>query len=129
MKAGRQGELPKGSMKLGSSRSGATVYMQPEPLVELNNTYSSLVDQVEEAEIKVLTRLAELVERHSSGLMKVICLLSYSPLSFFLSQCLACLVCSGLPSSRFPSEPRKLFLPQSQAKHLDMSLRRNTRAF
>ena len=71
VKAGRQSEVPKGSIKLGSSRSGATVYMQPAPLVELNNTYSRLSDSVEEAERQVLSHLSQEVAKNSSRLLKV----------------------------------------------------------
>ena len=70
VKAGRQSELPIGSIKLGSSRSGATVYMQPQPLVELNNTYSQLADMVVEAERKVLAQLSQQVAENNSQLFK-----------------------------------------------------------
>ncbi len=43
--AGRQGELPKGSVRLGASSSGATQYVEPKPCIELNNTEAALADR------------------------------------------------------------------------------------
>ena len=46
--AGRSGDLPKGSVKVGQSQSGATHYFEPAPAVPLNNAETLL----EEAERK-----------------------------------------------------------------------------
>lgn len=71
VRAGRQGELPKGSVKVGASRTGATLYFEPTPLVELNNLESWLAGQEAEAEREVLRRLSRGVSEHSSALLKV----------------------------------------------------------
>ena len=71
VKAGRQGELPKGSVKLGASRTGATLYMEPAPLVDLNNAAARLAAQEGEAELEVLQRLSHSVARHASQLLQV----------------------------------------------------------
>lgn len=63
LQAGRQGELPKGSMKLGASSSGATAYYEPAPCIPLNNAEAMLAQQ-EEAEVNaVLALLSGLVSR------------------------------------------------------------------
>lgn len=61
VKVGRQGEAPKGSMVLGSSGSGATVYVEPAPLIPLNNAEAALAAAVEDEEQKILQRLSGLV--------------------------------------------------------------------
>ena len=71
VRAGRQGELPKGSVKLGTSRTGATLYMEPAPLVDLNNAAARLAAQEGEAELAVLQRLSQSVARHASQLLQV----------------------------------------------------------
>lgn len=59
VKAGRQGELPKGSVKMGASRTGATVYMEPATLLDLNNAVTRLQSAEEQAEYAVLSRLTD----------------------------------------------------------------------
>lgn len=71
VKSGRQGELPKGSVKLGASRTGATVYMEPRNLLELNNAVLRLQNLVEEAENAVLMKLTESVARQADHLEQV----------------------------------------------------------
>ena len=48
-------------MRLGSSTSGATAYMEPAPLVALNNTEAALAEQEAEEEAAVLRRLSYMV--------------------------------------------------------------------
>ena len=72
VKAGRQGELPRGSVKMGTSRTGATIYMEPATLLELNNAVTRLQAQEEEAEHAVLTRLTHLLAKESTYLSQVI---------------------------------------------------------
>ncbi len=58
VKAGRRGDLPAGSVTLGSSNSGNTVYVEPAPLVELNNKVTMLADRQREEEEAVLRGLS-----------------------------------------------------------------------
>jgi dsDNA-specific endonuclease/ATPase MutS2 len=71
VKAGRQGELPKGSVKLGSSKTGATFYMEPAPLIELNNADARLTSQERQAEERVLRRLSASVAASSPQILQV----------------------------------------------------------
>jgi hypothetical protein len=38
--------LPKGSMTIATSQTGSTMYMEPKPVMQLNNTASKLADEV-----------------------------------------------------------------------------------
>eukprot|EP00210_Caulerpa_lentillifera_P002502 g2399.t1 len=58
---GRQGHLPKGSVRLSQSSSGSTVYMEPEPVIQLNNKEALLHSQIRHHEKRVLTRLTQMV--------------------------------------------------------------------
>ncbi|GAB4822194.1 hypothetical protein N2152v2_009240 [Parachlorella kessleri] len=65
VRAGRQGELPKGSLTLATSNSGSTLYMEPEPVVALNNRETALAGQEQEEEERVLAALSQLVASHA----------------------------------------------------------------
>jgi len=56
--ARRGGHLPKGSVTLAASGSGATLYVEPAPLVPLNNAAAAARAGVEAAEAAVLARLS-----------------------------------------------------------------------
>ena len=71
VKAGRQGELPRGSVKMGSSRTGATMYMEPANLIDLNNAVIQLQSQEEAAELAVLQRLSQSLAREASKVDQV----------------------------------------------------------
>lgn len=71
VRAGRQGELPRGSVKLSASRTGATLYIEPAPLVTLNNAEASLAEEERFAQDEVLRQLAASVARHSKALLSV----------------------------------------------------------
>lgn len=71
VKAGRQGELPKGSAKMGSSRTGATMYMEPATLIDLNNRVIQLQSQEEEAERAVLQRLSQSLAQQAKKVNQV----------------------------------------------------------
>jgi len=71
VKAGRQGELPKGSVKLGASKTGATFYMEPAPLIDLNNADARLTSQERRVEEKVLCRLSASVAASSAQILQV----------------------------------------------------------
>jgi DNA mismatch repair protein MutS2 len=49
LQAGRSGDLPKGSVKVGQSQSGATHYFEPAPAVPLNNA-ETLLEEAEKKE-------------------------------------------------------------------------------
>ncbi len=59
--AGRQGELPKGSVRLGASSTGATLYIEPAPCVPLNNAEVLLSEREEQEVARVLGLLSSLV--------------------------------------------------------------------
>ena len=61
VKAGRQGELPRGSVALATSGSGATLYMEPAPLIPLNNLEASLRTAQQDEENAILATLSQLV--------------------------------------------------------------------
>ena len=56
-----QSQLPKGSVTLASSASGSTVYMEPTPVVALNNAEAMLGAQEEEEEQAILSELTHMV--------------------------------------------------------------------
>ena len=56
-----QSQLPKGSVTLASSASGSTVYMEPTPIVALNNAEAMLGAQEEEEEQAILAQLTHMV--------------------------------------------------------------------
>ncbi len=61
LQAGRQSDLPKGSVKLGASQTGATMYYEPAPAIPLNNAAALLAAKEAQEEAKVLTLLSQLV--------------------------------------------------------------------
>jgi len=72
VKAGRQGELPRGSVKLGASKTGATFYMEPAPLIDLNNADARLTAQEARVEQRVLRRLSDSVAACSEQILQVV---------------------------------------------------------
>lgn len=56
-----QSQLPKGSVTLAVSASGSTVYMEPEPVVTLNNAEAMLRGQEQEEEQAILAGLSQMV--------------------------------------------------------------------
>lgn len=71
VKAGRQGELARGSVKMGSSRTGATMYMEPANLMDLNNAVIQLQGQEEAAEQAVLQHLSQSLAKEANRVDKV----------------------------------------------------------
>ena len=71
VKAGRQGGLPKGSLTLDRSSTGATLYMEPEPAVGLNNAEARLTGQEADEEDSILSHLSSLVADDSDTLHQV----------------------------------------------------------
>ncbi|KAK9823927.1 hypothetical protein WJX72_006408 [[Myrmecia] bisecta] len=72
VKVGRQGELPRGSVTLATSGSGSTVYMEPQPLVALNNSEALLAGQEAEEEQAVMVHLSRLVSGSSRNLKQLL---------------------------------------------------------
>ena len=56
-----QGELPRGSVTLNTSVSGNTVYMEPQPVVALNNAEALLAGEEQEEELAILADLSRQV--------------------------------------------------------------------
>ncbi|KAI8474386.1 MAG: hypothetical protein J3K34DRAFT_139599, partial [Monoraphidium minutum] len=68
VRSNRRSELPKGSVKLGASSSGATVYLEPAPAVELNNMETELAGREGEQEAAVMAQLSALLARRAPQL-------------------------------------------------------------
>ena len=71
VKAGRNGELPKGSVTLAMSGSGSTMYIEPEPLISLNNKEIELSTAETEEEEKILEEATKLIVQHAAMLRQV----------------------------------------------------------
>ncbi|KAG2444396.1 hypothetical protein HXX76_001149 [Chlamydomonas incerta] len=72
VRAGRQGELPKGSVRLGQSSTGATLYLEPKPAVELNNAEALLAEREEGEVLRVLSMLSTLLAKRAPQLMRLV---------------------------------------------------------
>eukprot|EP00198_Chlamydomonas_reinhardtii_P000566 XP_001689901.1 predicted protein [Chlamydomonas reinhardtii] len=72
VRAGRQGELPKGSVRLGQSSTGATLYLEPKPAVELNNAEALLAEREEGEVVRVLSMLSTLLAKRAPQLMRLV---------------------------------------------------------
>eukprot|EP00892_Ulva_mutabilis_P004836 jgi/Ulvmu1/2724/UM014_0181.1 len=68
VKRGRSGILPKGSITLATSQTGSTLYMEPKPVIELNNALSELRAAEEAEELAVLTELTRMLAQHRTVL-------------------------------------------------------------
>ncbi|KAL0040772.1 hypothetical protein WJX79_005089 [Trebouxia sp. C0005] len=72
VKAGRQSQLPKGSVTLAVSASKSTVYMEPEPVVTLNNAEAMLRGQEQEEEQAILAGLSQMVKTSTLNLQRLL---------------------------------------------------------
>ncbi|CAD7699368.1 unnamed protein product [Ostreobium quekettii] len=61
IKAGSQSQLPRGSVQLASSKSGSTLYMEPAPIVELNNRKAILSSEEAQEERSILMQLTRML--------------------------------------------------------------------
>ena len=66
-----QSQLPKASMNLATSASGSTVYMEPEPVVTLNNAEAMLRAQEQEEEEFILAELSQMVKQSTMSLQRL----------------------------------------------------------
>lgn len=66
-----QGQLPKGSVSLAVSASGSTIYMEPEPVVALNNAEAMLRAQEQEEEESILAELSRMVKESTMSLQHI----------------------------------------------------------
>jgi hypothetical protein len=71
VRAGRQGDLPRGSLNLASSSTGATFYIDPAPTVPLNNAEARLAGEEAAEEAAVLARLSSAVAGSASRIHQV----------------------------------------------------------
>ena len=72
VKAGRNGELPDGSVSLGTSGSGSTMYMEPEPLIPLNNLDIQLSEMEKEEEDIILKSLTKLIDKNAGKIRRLL---------------------------------------------------------
>lgn len=82
IKAGRNGELPDGSVCLGTSGSGNTMYMEPAPLVPLNNIEIQLLEEEKNEEEKILKTLSQLIHTQSGKLKRILSCVTKLDLAF-----------------------------------------------
>ena len=73
VKAGRQGDLPKGSLNLATSGTGSTFYMDPAPTVPLNNAEALLAGEEAAEEARVLAALSGAVAERAGRIRQVQC--------------------------------------------------------
>lgn len=66
-----QSQLPKGSVSLAVSASGSTVYMEPAPVVALNNAEAMLRAQEQEQEESILAQLSVMVKKSTVSLQRM----------------------------------------------------------
>ena len=71
IKAGRNGELPQNSVVLGTSGSQSTMYMEPAPIIPLNNFNIELIEAEEEEEEAILKALSEMIARRAGLLRRI----------------------------------------------------------
>lgn len=69
--AALQSQLPKGSVTLAVSASGSTVYMEPAPVVTLNNAEAMLRAQEQEEEESILAELSLMVKKSTVSLQRM----------------------------------------------------------
>ncbi|KAF8057679.1 NPC1 [Scenedesmus sp. PABB004] len=72
VKTSRRSALAKGSVRLGASGTGATLYMEPAELLELNNREALLSEQEAEQELAVLAGLSCLLAQRAPGLQALL---------------------------------------------------------
>lgn len=72
IKSGRNGELPEGSVALGTSGSGSTMYMEPAPLIPLNNIELQLAEEEKNEEDRILENLSQMIRKHSGVLRQIL---------------------------------------------------------
>jgi DNA mismatch repair protein MutS2 len=53
--------LPKGSVTIATSQTGSTLYMEPKPVIAMNNVAAELEAEEEREELRVLASLSRLV--------------------------------------------------------------------
>ena len=73
VRAGRQSDLPRGSVALATSASGSTVYIEPAPLVPLNNAEAQLSAVEKEEEDRILRELTAMIVKKEK---KIKCILA-----------------------------------------------------
>ena len=71
VKAGRQGDLPKGSLNLATSATGSTFYMDPATTVPLNNAEALLAEQAAAEEARILAALSAAVAARAGRIRQV----------------------------------------------------------
>jgi DNA mismatch repair protein MutS2 len=67
-----QGRLPKGSVRLGTSQTGATLYVEPQPLLALNNGEALAAEAEADEETRVLLLLSRLLAERAPPLLAML---------------------------------------------------------
>lgn len=67
-----QGRLPKGSVRLGTSQTGATLYVEPQPLLALNNGEALAAEAEADEETRVLLLLSRLLGERAPPLLAML---------------------------------------------------------
>lgn len=82
VKAGRNGELPKGSVVLATSGSKSTMYMEPEPLIPLNNAETYFSEAEKREENSILEELSKLIAKNSGKITRILSAITKLDLAF-----------------------------------------------
>ena len=72
IKAGRQSELPVGSVVLATSSSKSTVYMEPAEMIPLNNTEAALSAEQSEEEERILLEISSHFARNAGPIRRLL---------------------------------------------------------
>ncbi len=103
VKAGRQGDLPRGSLDLATSATGSTFYMDPAPTVPLNNAEALLGGQEAAEEARILGALSAAVAARAGRIRQVAAVPPSSPCRHALPMLQPHLLCAGSAPSCSPS--------------------------
>ena len=116
IKAGRSGDLPRGSVKLSQSQSGQTFYYEPAPAIALNNAAMELEEKEKREEVAILLALTRLVSSSSDKLFQS--LEAASSLDIAKARALHGVWCGGIKPSLLPP----CITPGASALHIPNAL-------
>ncbi|KAF6262465.1 hypothetical protein COO60DRAFT_628397 [Scenedesmus sp. NREL 46B-D3] len=72
VRSGYRAAVGKGSVRLGASQTGATLYMEPPEVLELNNKEALLAEQQEQQELAVMAALSQLLVQRGPALQELL---------------------------------------------------------
>uniref|UniRef100_A0A383W1M4 DNA mismatch repair proteins mutS family domain-containing protein n=1 Tax=Tetradesmus obliquus TaxID=3088 RepID=A0A383W1M4_TETOB len=72
VRSSQRAAVGKGAVRLGASQTGATLYMEPPQVLELNNREALLAEQQEQQELAVLAGLSQLLVARGAALQELL---------------------------------------------------------